>query len=190
VVVPDLEQKARLYLEKIEKAVQNAGETERTEHEWMVIETLDQIARTTTGGSMIDFMRSGRAEAFVRARIGDEWDRAQDGGSKPQHSKPRITSRIRMKLSARLNKFALRVLGLDEADYAYLRFRRTGELHLWMYDRVSLGQMLSEAGFTESRAEAAATSRIPGWAEDGASLDLEGNAPRKPDSLYMEAIKR
>ena len=190
VVVPDLEQKARLYLSKLESVIQNAGETQRAEHEWMVIETLDQIARTKPGGSMIDFMRSGRAEAFVRARIGDEWERSRGADSQPQPSRPKFAARIRMKLRSKLRAFALRVLGLDDADYDYLRFRRTGELHLWMYDRASLGEMLADTGFTECRTEGAATSRIPNWTENGASLDMEENTLRKPDSLYMEAVKR
>jgi SAM-dependent methyltransferase len=64
--------------------------------------------------------------------------------------------------------------------------RRSGEMHRWMYDRHSLGRLLSDAGFTEIEAVDASTSRIEGWT--GFHLDTEPDgSPYKPGSLYVEA---
>ncbi len=64
---------------------------------------------------------------------------------------------------------------------------RAGELHRWMYDRHSLGELLARVGFHEVREEAADTSRIRGWA--GFALDTEPDGSvYKPESLFMEAV--
>ncbi len=188
VVVPDLEHKARLYLEKLAGAVDLHSERQIAEHEWMVIEIIDQMVRTRPGGAMIDFMRHNCSETFVRERIGDEYDRARTPVSHPAPLPSRATFSARLR--AGLRTMALQVLRLNEEELAYLGFRRSGELHLWMYDRVSLGRALAAAGFAEFTIESAGTSRIHDWGQNGVSLDMQANVPRKPDSLYMEAIKR
>lgn len=77
----------------------------------------------------------------------------------------------------------------DEYELLLLgRFRRSGELHLRMYDHYSLGRALQEAGFVEARQVGAAESRVPDWS--GFHLDTEPDGGvYKPDSLYMEAAK-
>lgn len=182
VVVPDLETKAVLYLEKLRAAAAAGTAAARDEHEWMVIEMIDQMVRTRPGGRMLDFMRSGRAEAFVRGRIGDEYGKARVSGT-PVSLRPPQGPRARLK--ARLRA----LLGISEAEAGEAAFRRLGELHLWMYDRISLASALEAAGFAEARTESAGRSRIPGWSGGFDMLDLEAGAPRKPDSLYMEARK-
>src|SRR5581483_3067934 len=67
------------------------------------------------------------------------------------------------------------------------RFRRSGEIHHWMFDRYSLRRLLLECGFCQVEAVHAAASRIPCWPSYG--LDTQaGGRPTKPDSLYMEAL--
>jgi hypothetical protein len=56
-----------------------------------------------------------------------------------------------------------------------------------MYDRVSLKRLLEESGFTRIRVCSAFESRISGFASFG--LDVINGAVRKPDSLFMEAVK-
>ncbi len=68
------------------------------------------------------------------------------------------------------------------------RFRQSGEVHKWMYDRVSLGQLLQQAGFVQIRVCAANESSIPDF--NRYQLDILGDGTtRKPDSLFMEATK-
>jgi SAM-dependent methyltransferase len=65
---------------------------------------------------------------------------------------------------------------------------RTGELHRWMYDRHSLGDLLAETGFTDVRSEDATTSRVAGWHRFDLDTDPDGTVD-KPGSLYMEAVR-
>ncbi len=66
------------------------------------------------------------------------------------------------------------------------QFRVSGEVHHWMYDSYSLGQLLREAGFNNVIRRTAAESYIEDW--PGQQLDTEADGTvSKPDSLFMEA---
>ncbi len=67
------------------------------------------------------------------------------------------------------------------------RFRLGGEIHQWMYDRYSLGQLLAKNGFVDIKVVNADESNIPNWNSFG--LDIIGDKVRKPDSLFIEARK-
>jgi hypothetical protein len=67
------------------------------------------------------------------------------------------------------------------------QFRQTGEVHRWMYDRVSLRRLLESCGFAQVADCRAAESRIDGFSVYG--LDVVQGRARKPDSLFMEATK-
>jgi hypothetical protein len=56
-----------------------------------------------------------------------------------------------------------------------------------MYDRFSLRRVLEQSGFRDPRRCAADQSRIPEFASY--DLDTVGGRVRKPDSLFMEAVK-
>ena len=62
-------------------------------------------------------------------------------------------------------------------------------MHRWMYDRMSLAQLMHEAGLDEIRRYTAVTSGIDGWR--GFLLDAEADGTpcrhNTPRSLYMEA---
>ncbi len=64
---------------------------------------------------------------------------------------------------------------------------RAGELHRWMYDRISLSSLLESVGFRQVQQTSALESRIAGW--ESFHLDAgEDGSPYKPDSLYLEAV--
>jgi len=65
---------------------------------------------------------------------------------------------------------------------------KAGELHRWMYDKHSLGDLLAEVGFHTVRTEEAVTSRIAGWQTFDLDTDPDGTVD-KPGSLYMEGIR-
>jgi predicted SAM-dependent methyltransferase len=187
VVVPDLETKAALYLEKLRAAADSPNTTSADEHEWMLLEVIDQLVRKKRGGAMIDFMRSGRAADFVHRRIGDEYVLARNPKQPSSTCDSRTGFFARQSLQIRRRLIAL--LGFTPAEQDELEFLRIGETHRWMYDRVSLATLLKSAGFANIRQESADTSRIPGWHNGADYLDLDANGARKPDSLYMEGIK-
>jgi hypothetical protein len=60
--------------------------------------------------------------------------------------------------------------------------KKRGERHRWMYDRISLADMLERAGFRNISIKTFGTSAIECWGKIG--LDTEDSV-----SLYMEAIK-
>lgn len=67
-------------------------------------------------------------------------------------------------------------------------FRRSGEVHLWMYDRVSLPRLLEAAGFICPRVRRADQSAVAGFASYGLET-MDDGAVRKPDSLFIEAFR-
>jgi len=169
VVVPDLETICRLYLRTLEGAL--AGEDGAADrYEWMVVELLDQLVREESGGEMLRFWmrRPVPAEDFVVERVGaiarDFIDRQRRRppapAAKPDPPKPETIG----------------------------AFRLSGEVHKWMYDRYSLARLLSAAGFVSPQLHQATTSAIPGFRDFGLDTEPDGRT-RKPDSLFMEAIK-
>jgi predicted SAM-dependent methyltransferase len=181
IVVPDLEAIARLYLESLEGAA--AGDAESAmRYDWAMLELYDQVARTTSGGKMAAYMQSlpvGRPAQFVRSRVGDEALDAARGARRP------AVPGLRALLAQ-----ACAFLFLGPQGTAALReglFRRSGEVHLWMYDRFSLMRELHQAGFADLRVCAADESAIAGFA--GYGLETANGRARKPDSLYVEGRK-
>jgi SAM-dependent methyltransferase len=64
----------------------------------------------------------------------------------------------------------------------------TGELHRWMYDRHSLGQLLTQTGFRTLQRQSASTSMVHGWTEFQLDTNPDGSVC-KSESLFMEAVK-
>ena len=168
VVVPDLEQITRLYLENLDRALAGDEHSAR-KYEWMKLELLDQLVREESGGEMAKYWKQNPmpAEEFVLARMGGE------------------ARLVIEKLRARPPRERKRVFR-STADVA--AFRAKGEIHKWMYDRYSLAVALRAAGFMEPRLCRADESAIPRFIEFHLDTDEQG-AVRKPDSLFMEGIK-
>lgn len=66
--------------------------------------------------------------------------------------------------------------------------RKRGETHQWMYDRVNLRHLLSQAGFVDIERRAYDESRHANWAAYGLDRNDDGSE-YKPGSLYVEAVK-
>lgn len=75
----------------------------------------------------------------------------------------------------------------DEDALQIGRFRRSGEIHQWMYDKYSLKKLLSEVGFSKIALKDGLNSEISNW--EKYNLDSIDGKVRKPDSLFMEAKK-
>jgi SAM-dependent methyltransferase len=191
--VPDLETICRLYLQALEAAA--ADSAAEPDLEWMTIELLDQAVRERSGGGMIDYLARQPLpnERFVLSRIGHEGTELLEqirtrraDVPVPEERAPTWWRRLRKRIRRRLLE---RLIGPDgDRALAIGRFRLSGEIHQWMYDRVSLARHLLDAGFVGPRRCAATESGIPDWPTY--LLDtLESGAPRKPDLFYMEATK-
>ena len=194
IVVPDLETIARFYLQSLEGAIAGNADA-RMRYEWIMLELYDQATRTATGGAMAAYLRGSmnqRAAQFVADRIGEETISCIAVRTTRQSAPTRMLQRVRSGAAALRSMLAcactLPFMGLEGC--AALReglFRRSGEVHQWMYDRYSLTQALARAGFVGARSCAADASDIPDFARYG--LETAAGRPRKPDSLYVEARK-
>ena len=188
VVVPDLESQARSYLAALEQAVATGAASAVDRYDWTLIELIDQMTRERPGGEMRIFMESNRAKSFVQERIGDEYEKVLATAPATDHSTPGLRNfSIRGRVKKYLNGIAARRLGLEFCELEVARFRGTGELHKWMYDRLSLRRLLEVVGFEQIAVRDAQTSSSEDWKNNGLWLDWENSQPRKPFSLYMEA---
>jgi predicted SAM-dependent methyltransferase/cephalosporin hydroxylase len=162
IAVPDLEGIAREYLKQLD-----AGD--HAKHEWMIIELVDQLTREQSGGEMLRYWKQNPmpAEDFVFQRVGWEARRFVE----------------QWRSQAEQHESANHPTAEDIG-----RFRLGGEVHKWMYDRLSLQRLLMAAGFTAVNLRTATDSAIPGFAAFHLDADAEGLV-RKPDSLFIEAIK-
>jgi SAM-dependent methyltransferase len=170
VAIPDLETICRLYLESLSGAL-NGDKAAEHRYDWMLIELIDQISRVESGGEMARYWRAvpPEGEGFVVERVGDiaasVMAAAKEGRLPP--APPR------------------HVVPPEEVA----RFRSQGEVHQWMYDRFSLGRLMQRVGLEGARVVDATESGHPGYARFRLDADQSGQV-RKPDSLFMEAVRR
>jgi predicted SAM-dependent methyltransferase len=179
IVVPDLEGIARAYLASLERVVAEATAERRWEHRWMTVELLDQLVRDAPGGIMRRWWSCDPVPArdCIETRLGEE---AVAGIA--------AVAAVRETAGAAPLEPAEIFAAEPASPRAAVRYAGRGERHRWMYDRVSLGDLLAEAGFVEVGRTDALDSRIPGFAVACLDTDQDGR-PRKPDSLYMEGVR-
>jgi SAM-dependent methyltransferase len=192
VVVPNLEEIARRYLECLREARAGAPGAD-FRYDWMVVELYDQVVRTRSGGAMAEMCRRATPPErdFIRGRLGVEANglfEAQapsiPGGRAPIATRFRGAAGTLGSLRAiRRVMGAMSLQGSASGDP-----RHTGELHRWMYDAFSVTRLLQRCGFERARVVGPTESEIPGWASF--QLDAGPDAvPHKPDSLFVEATK-
>ena len=94
----------------------------------------------------------------------------------------RLVAKIRL-------KFLSYFLGTDLMKaFDIGRFRLSGEVHQWLYDRYSLARLLVAVGFRDPLHLTASTSQIPNWTSYNLDTLPDGTVI-KPDLFYMEATK-
>jgi hypothetical protein len=181
-------------LNSLEFALSSTEGAEFT-YDWILLELLDQMVRDTSGGDMEQFLKKcpEHSRKFIASRIGKEAERFWVSGQKQRSiitqlsemSLSWFTDRIRFYLISCFAWLLGGKQGIRSVKEGW--FRTAGEVHRWMYDRYSLGRLLSEADFIEIAACAPDVSRIPGFA--AYELDVINGEVRKPDSLFMEGVR-
>lgn len=179
IVVPDLEGIARAYLASLDAVADGDGEA-RWWHRWMTVELLDQLVRSRSGGAMRRWWSCEEIPCrdLIETRLGAE-----------------ATSAMESLAAERLATNAIPVdpatvlRGPPVGPREAAKFAARGERHRWMYDRVSLADLLRDAGFSEPRVVGPTDSAIPGFAGYELDADAAGR-PHKPDSLFMEGVRR
>jgi hypothetical protein len=189
VVVPDLRKLAKQYLDDLDAVLADPAEETVLRYEWSVIHLIDQMTRDVSGGEMLSYLaRHGRKVSMI---VAERW--GEEGSN--------VLEKIENPVRHRLTRSGLLAVGngntvlngirrLSKGVKRLLRGSNslTGEKHLWMYDRYSLQSALRTAGFTDMKSVDCHTSSIDGWDEYGLDLDARG-LERRPDSLYLEALK-
>lgn len=191
VVVPDLEQIASLYLQKHQQAWNGDGKP--TDYQWMKLELLDQMVRSRSGGEMGRYIVDDSIEdkAFAKQRFGHEFGLCATRSQTAEEPSTRL-NKLADRWSDFKNKMAHRcvrwLLG-REAEVALEEslFRQQGEIHRWMYDRFSLRELLGASGFEGFQVQGAQESQIDRFVDF--QLDSYNGDVRKPDSIFVEAIK-
>jgi predicted SAM-dependent methyltransferase len=181
VVVPDLEAIAREYLRALE-LIDAGDERGRFRYEWILLELYDQVVRTKPGGEMLRHLRQEDLQEadYVIGRTGTWAEKIVQDVIAPRQVSEQVSILRRIVRFVRARKRAFSPLTRD--------FRQSGEIHQWMYDRYSLGKLVSEAGFGEIRIVGSSESRIEGWSRYLLDTEADGRTA-KPDSLYLEAIR-
>lgn len=177
VVVPDLQQIARVYLEYLEGALAGDEQAQKR-YDYIVLQMIDQMVRDRPGGEMLNYWKQKPmpAESFVIERSGSEalnaLQRLRSESSTAAGPKCEASSGVK-----------------QEADPRQVReFRLSGEIHQWMYDRWSLSVLLGDAGFRQVRVCQPDESDIPKFNSYLLDVEEDGSV-RKPDSLFMEGRK-
>jgi SAM-dependent methyltransferase len=194
VATPDLERLCALYLEKLRASA-------AADHEWLVIEMLDQTVREQSGGAMLEYLRRDPLpnEAFVLERIGEEGRellasiRGATPRTQPLAARTGLMRRLRRALRRRVTRLREALVtkwyGQDALPaLAIGKFRLSGEVHHWLYDRASLGRLLLASGFCDPVVRSAGESAIADWTAYFLDTTAAG-AVVKPDSMFMEARK-
>jgi len=165
-------------------------------------ELYDQAVRTESGGRMVKYLSQPSVPnfGFVVNRIGVSAVSSCRHSPRPAYRQSLkvlsgqrgifLTSQIiAAKLATKARDAVLKILlGANFEILRLGRFRMSGEVHQWMYDRCSLKMLLEQAGFCEIRTYSALESRIRNWSQYCLDTDVDGSV-YKPDSLYMEAAK-
>lgn len=193
VVVPDLEQIVAEYLKCLSNAKCGSKEA-KANYNWIMLEMYDQAVRNCSGGEMAKYWEKPfiENEGYVLERIGEELHNFRKNLKTKRKritggESGRVNQTLWKRVKAKLRKVALNALKLEECVRVG-RFRLGGEVHQWMYDEYSLGELLESVGFKGIARKSGFESSIPGW-EEHKFLDVEGSLLRKPDSLFMEAFK-
>ena len=193
VVVPDLENIATEYLRLLRQNLENPTALSRANYEWIMLEMYDQTVRNRSGGEMARYLQQPELlnEQYVIDRIGHVGRSIIERSRQPlqQSRLTRVMSRVRGMTPGDLLRLAL-----NQAKQLFMtraarlgEFRLGGEIHMWMYDRFSLPELLDQAGFDDICVVDAHTSRIDKWQRW--QLDVKDGEVCDPASLFVEASK-
>jgi predicted SAM-dependent methyltransferase len=198
IAIPDLEQIARNYLKFLEAGIEHPEDKiNRANYEWMLIEMYDQTVRNQSGGNMAAYIYQQHIinEDFVFQRIGEEGRALRQGYLSPSPQTiathagiASIMQRVVASFRNRIQRLLIKLSRIDENSLKIGSFRLGGEIHQWMYDRYSLHNLLQEKGGEKIEVCGAFDSFIGNWEKYG--IDGTNGVVRKPDSLFMEAVKK
>ena len=188
VVTPDLEEMTESYLAALKSLKSQSNAFLEKQYEWLRLEIFDQGLRDYTGGGMLEYIGEVDQEMdkYLTERIGHTYVSSVNSINASPNA---MTIKDVIK---KLPKVPQKIKGLvtslfTSSDAKVGKFRRSGELHLYVHDLFSLTRMLDKAGYIEITREDAYSSTIANWGNY--NLDVVDGAVDAPVSLYVEAKK-
>ncbi|MGC3960282.1 MAG: methyltransferase domain-containing protein [Verrucomicrobiota bacterium] len=190
-VLPSLEFTCREYVKILDEVA--SSELARRQHEWIVLELLDQLTRTKPSGLIAPFRRKLEATndqeliAYVQSRTDTiPWAPAEQvsfGNKLRSLTFGKLRTKLvycYVDLIKALLPPSLRATLVDDT--------RIGEKHKWMYSPYSFGLVLQRCGFGQIKSLSASESDIPDFNADLLDMEADGRI-YKPGSIFSEARK-
>ena len=195
IVTPDLENIVRNYLFYLEKCISEPNEINAANYDWLLLEMYDQTTRNFNGGEMGKVLNKENLlnEEFIMDRTGIAGKMIRQCFSEPppqvyippKNNFKEIFDSVGRKLR---QSYLKAVLPKKETELLEMgRFRVSGEIHYWLYDRYSMTRLLKETGFKDISFKTPYQSNIPNWSSY--ELDVKRGAAIDPTSLFVEASK-
>jgi predicted SAM-dependent methyltransferase len=195
VVIPDLERIAKEYIKYLELGMMEPDNSQfKANYNWILLEMYDQTVRNFNGGNLAEYIlqESIPNEDYLYERIGEEGRSIRKFylENKTSELVPAIfsdTQGLIRRIKNKIREYLLDFLKIDMSVYEVGKFRMGGQIHQWMYDRYSLTNLMKEKGGDQIIVKDAFSSYLSNW--EIYSLDGKRPITRKPDSLFVEAIK-
>jgi SAM-dependent methyltransferase len=192
VSTPDLEFHATEYLKCLHEQAASASAENYTRYHWAVCNLIDQCVRELSGGEILKAMRRGEFTLdYLRHMNGDSFDpflQPSPAAPSPPPARARLIRAVKNPMIV-LRKIAggiRRRLRPRPPAKSYMEL--THERNLWLFDRISLDRLFTDAGFRNVTAKDFFTSSIPAWKRYNFDESAYGEYPLEP-SLYMEGTK-
>lgn len=176
--IPDLEAIVNNYQKYLRLALKGNKKAEAN-YDWIMLEMYDQCVRNISGGEMGKIYSTGNVSdpGFIYKRTGIK--------IAENYLHKLIIFPFTIDVINRILKF---ILGKGFEYHQLGKFRLSGEVHQWMYDRFSLARLLQQAGFKEIRVCSTRSSSITKWNSYYLDINRDGTV-YKPDSIFIEAVK-
>lgn len=195
IVTPDLENIVNEYKNLLAENLNTPSPVSKANYNWILLELFDQMVRTRPGGNMLQHLL--RPDLINRDYIIKRTGLVGKEIFYKHSNKNIISSRIINAFSSwpvfiRSIKYVINATliktRLKTESTRLGQFRRSGEIHQWLYDRFSLPELLKSSGFSETSIKDPFTSDIPEF--NKYQLDVKNGEIYDPTSLFVEAIKR
>jgi predicted SAM-dependent methyltransferase len=190
VVIPDLESIITEYSKQLTLA--RSGDQEASNrYNWIIYELFDQVQRNQSGGGMLEYWKQKPlpAKDFIIQRLGMEVKGFLDYLEiHPPVSMTPSSSQSPRSWKTRIQDRLLAWMGYTREMAEIGKFRLSGEVHYWMYDEFSLGQLLESVGFVKFKRVRADESGLQGFSSYNLDTEPDGSI-RKPDSGFFEVRK-
>jgi predicted SAM-dependent methyltransferase len=198
IVVPDLENIVDEYKRLLQCNLESPSDLAEANYDWIMLEMYDQTVRNTSGGQMLNYLRQttminedyvlGRA-GFVARLIRNSFLYSESLSKATGRYPLNLVNIVRyIILVTKQNIYKLFTNSIFQSQaYKIGKFKLSGEIHMWMYDRYSLSRLLKDCGFNNIKIMDPYKSDIPNW--EVYELDVKKNIVYDPTSLFIEARK-